>query len=334
MESPRRPLNALLPVPGTGDEEAQDQAFEIIPAAHFHGFRDLTRLFSYPGIIAFPPVAATFGDIIQLRRWRQVAGPQNGQSYTRGRPAPESNNGASEDDNQTEQSPEEDGEATEAQKKSESLLLDRLREGHRKRIEALIKELEPLSSEHGSAVVLLCWGEKTSCSIMPVPVAHPEDEVATWTELNNAWYARRGDWRRKLPGFGIKSVDIVEIMMLSSKKSSDHLGQGEYIGMYTEKDIPGERESLQATLSRDLPLWASECSYERETDTMTCKFKCYCGDCGPDGLDKCPQRTLRDAERALFFLDTLPMMRLVFSNPVLATSSDFLQKGNLVYSHQ
>jgi hypothetical protein len=46
---------------------------------------------------------------------------------------------------------------------------------------------------------------------MPVPVAHPEGKVATWTELNNAWYARRGDWRRKLPGFGIKSVDIVEV---------------------------------------------------------------------------------------------------------------------------
>jgi hypothetical protein len=68
-----------------------------------------------------------------------------------------------------------------------------------------------MSSKNGSAVVLLCWGKKTSCSIMPVPVAHPEDEVATWTESNNAWYARRGGWRKKLPGFGIRSVEIVEV---------------------------------------------------------------------------------------------------------------------------
>lgn len=82
---------------------------------------------------------------------------------------------------------------------------------HNNRIEALKKELEPMCTENGSAVVLLCWGENSCCSILPVPVSYPEDEVATWSEINKAWYTRRGYWRKHLPGFGVTWVDIVEV---------------------------------------------------------------------------------------------------------------------------
>lgn len=78
------------------------------------------------------------------------------------------------------------------------------------------KELEPLCTDNGSAIVLLCWGESSCCSILPVPVQYPEDEVATWTELNKAWYTRRGTWGKYLPGFGVTRVDIVEVCYVMS----------------------------------------------------------------------------------------------------------------------
>jgi hypothetical protein len=37
-----------------------------------------------------------------------------------------------------------------------------------------------------SPQVLLCWGEKSGCSTLPVPVSSPEDEVSTWKEINRA----------------------------------------------------------------------------------------------------------------------------------------------------
>jgi hypothetical protein len=73
------------------------------------------------------------------------------------------------------------------------------------------KDLKPLFPEDGSAVVLLCWGEKSGCSIMPVKVSNTEDEVSMWSEIHSAWYARRGYWRKHLPGFSVSQVDIVEV---------------------------------------------------------------------------------------------------------------------------
>jgi hypothetical protein len=65
--------------------------------------------------------------------------------------------------------------------------------------------------DDGSAVVLLCWGEKSSCFILPVPVSSPEDEVSTWNEINRARYTRRGSWKKYLLGFSVTQVGIVEV---------------------------------------------------------------------------------------------------------------------------
>jgi hypothetical protein len=80
---------------------------------------------------------------------------------------------------------------------------------HNIRVEALKNELMPMLPENGSAVVLLCWGERSSCTTLPVPV--PEDEVSAWKEINRAWYTSRGYWRKFLLGFSVTQVQIVEV---------------------------------------------------------------------------------------------------------------------------
>ncbi|KAE8311123.1 hypothetical protein BDV41DRAFT_566112 [Aspergillus transmontanensis] len=193
---------------------------------------------------------------------------------------------------------------------------------HKTRIEALKKELEPLCTDNGSAIVLLCWGESSCCSILPVPVQYPEDEVATWTEINKAWYTRRGTWGKYLPGFGVTRVDIIEvkISILGLKKTS--------------KDTNAERRRLQYTIDNAGPM--PHCSYDRYTGTVYCASDCNCFDCLPcfDDAEDCPVKKVRAARRDLSLLDTVALMKYVFSCPILATSNDFLEKGNLVYSHR
>ncbi|KAL4927730.1 uncharacterized protein BDV17DRAFT_265656, partial [Aspergillus undulatus] len=96
----------------------------------------------------------------------------------------------------------------------------------KKRIEGLKKYLMPISPEDGSAVVLLCWGEKSCCSILPVSVSNPEDEVATWREINTAWYTCRGHWREKLWGFSHKDCHCRDHNVGSEKKASRRFRTG------------------------------------------------------------------------------------------------------------
>ncbi|KAL4941944.1 hypothetical protein BDV06DRAFT_193334 [Aspergillus oleicola] len=122
--------------------------------------------------------------------------------------------------------------------------------------------------------------------------------------------------------------------MLGLKEASRRLGTGEFIGMYSEKDISTERRNLQHIIDSN-PL-TSDCFYSRETGTVDCGSDCFCSDCFPkiDDIDDCPVEIQRAARRKLLLLDTLDLMKHVFTNPVLAASNDFLEKGNLVYSHQ
>lgn len=122
--------------------------------------------------------------------------------------------------------------------------------------------------------------------------------------------------------------------MLGLKEASKSREKGEYVGMYTEKDIPAERRRLQHTIDNYVP--TSDCFYVPSTGMVDCGFSCNCSDCLPglDDVEECPVKILRAARRNLSHLGTLALMRYVFSNPILAASNDFLEKENLVYSHR
>ena len=128
----------------------------------------------------------------------------------------QSDNGISRIDRQNERA-EGNGEDKARSFKSTLPTFDIRHERHGIRIEALKKALNPMLAENGSAMVLLCWGEKSNCTILPVTVSSSEDEVTTWREINRGWYTRKGYWRRHIPGFNVTGVDIVEVcyIMLS-----------------------------------------------------------------------------------------------------------------------
>ena len=88
---------------------------------------------------------------------------------------------------------------------------DAAKQKHENRISDLKTKLEAMYPEDGSPVVLLCWGEESASSILPVPVSSSGDEVAIWEALNKAWYTRRGYWRKLLPGFCVTRVDVAEV---------------------------------------------------------------------------------------------------------------------------
>jgi hypothetical protein len=84
---------------------------------------------------------------------------------------------------------------------------------HKRRVEDLKEKLKYIFPENGSAVLLMCWGKPSHCSILPVRVSSPEDEVTTWSEINKAWYNRRGNWRKIIPGLRVARVDSVEVRL-------------------------------------------------------------------------------------------------------------------------
>lgn len=85
------------------------------------------------------------------------------------------------------------------------------KESHEDRKTGLGKALEPMLGDGISASVLLCWGEKHRCHIIPVNIADSTDEVAVWREIHRAWYTYRGHWRRYLPFFGVRQVELVKV---------------------------------------------------------------------------------------------------------------------------
>jgi hypothetical protein len=93
---------------------------------------------------------------------------------------------------------------------------------HKNRKDALGEHLLPMLGDDTNAVVLLCWGQQYHCSIIPVSISDSDDEVAIWREINQAWYARRGWWRRYIPFFGVEHVDIVEVGSPRSGTSAVH----------------------------------------------------------------------------------------------------------------
>ncbi|KAL4864155.1 hypothetical protein BDV12DRAFT_205888 [Aspergillus spectabilis] len=344
MYHPRPPLKALLPARRAADEESPVQASDSIPDYYPERLDSrqhlIVRLFSLllqerPSLptsidsrISRPPLRNT----ITLGRRAEIS--RHNRAHTRLPTLIQANNDVSMVNERTEQGAE-DGEGVNTSFYASTPHTFDNRTRHKKRIEELKKYIMPISPEDGSAVVLLCWGEKSSCSILPVSISDPEDEVATWREINAAWYACKGHWMKKILGFIVTRVSIAEIILLGLKEAPSGFGTGKYVGMYLEQDIPTERRRLQQIINSNPPIL--DCFYSRETGTVQCcDLDCFCSECVPniDGIDDCPVKKLLAARRELLLLDTLDLMRHVFSNPVLAASNDFLEKGNLIHSHQ
>ncbi len=98
---------------------------------------------------------------------------------------------------------------------SSSLLsiTDSRQTAHTHRKANLANILKPMLNKDASSI-FICWGEKECCHIVPVIVADSADEVTAWREISRAFYAFKGSWRRYIPAFGVKQVDVVEVRCL------------------------------------------------------------------------------------------------------------------------
>lgn len=226
------PPRALVRTRRTVDDELQGEAHRTVSNSHpetrqrFDLRRNLIVLFSFL-LQDSPSLPISNEPLVRTITWdsssprRRLGSSQNSPNTSRISDPPHNNDVFS-------QVNEENARGNEEEDRTSSFILtlpipntrgkrqmDR-KMRHKTRIEALKKELEPLCTDNGSAIVLLCWGESSCCSILPVPVQYPEDEVATWTEINKAWYTRRGTWGKYLPGFGVTRVDIVEVCYVMS----------------------------------------------------------------------------------------------------------------------
>ncbi|GMG12960.1 unnamed protein product [Aspergillus oryzae] len=204
------PPRALVRTRRTVDDELQGEAHRTVSNSHpetrqrFDLRRNLIVLFSFL-LQDSPSLPISNEPLVRTITWdsssprRRLGSSQNSPNTSRISDPPHNNDVFS-------QVNEENARGNEEEDRTSSFILtlpipdtrgkrqmDR-KMRHKTRIEALKKELEPLCTDNGSAIVLLCWGESSCCSILPVPVQYPEDEVATWTEINKAWYTRRGTW--------------------------------------------------------------------------------------------------------------------------------------------
>ncbi|KAJ6018492.1 hypothetical protein N7522_001956 [Penicillium canescens] len=99
--------------------------------------------------------------------------------------------------------------------------------------------------------------------------------------------------------------------------------------MYTKIDTLAERKRLEHIIDNYEPQ-EFQCSYNLYTGKVDCLESCV-----SRILDhvQCPDERFFKAERDLSLLNTRPLMKLVFSNPNLAASNDFLKEEGIVHSH-
>jgi hypothetical protein len=59
--------------------------------------------------------------------------------------------------------------------------------------------LKPMLDKDASSI-LICWGEKECCHIVPVIVADSADEVTAWREMSRTFYASKGELEKIYTG--------------------------------------------------------------------------------------------------------------------------------------
>lgn len=100
------------------------------------------------------------------------------------------------------------------------VVIDSRRISHVNRKKEIEQVLSPLLAESTNNVLLLCWGDKDRCHIIPTSIRHEADEVNIWESIRAAWYARRGYWRRYIPLYGVQQVDIVEVCLHTNNRDT------------------------------------------------------------------------------------------------------------------
>lgn len=228
MSQPRPPSTALILARGAVDDrpqiEDQQIPFENILEHGQHSeftLNGITRsLYLFPArylptIMKQPPrFEAPLLPYAISARYRSN-GAQDGESCIRSRHVSQKDerNSILKERNERDHQGGEDHKAK--PKKTVPSTLDIRRIEHKHRVAELKEKVRHMLPESGSAVVLMCWGKPSCCSILPVRVSSPENEVSTWSDIQRAWYNRRGSWRKFMPGWMVAQVDSVDVSLIA-----------------------------------------------------------------------------------------------------------------------
>ncbi|CBF81787.1 predicted protein [Aspergillus nidulans FGSC A4] len=176
---------------------------------------------------------------------------------------------------------------------------------HTNRKREIQEVLGPLFAGGTNNLVLLCWGDRDRCHIIPTDVRNEADEVNVWESIKTAWYSRR-DYEFAIPG----------------AKTKAH-----FVGLY--RDLTSERSKLEGDIAnyeeKEFP-----CPYDSSTGMVDC-FRDICISY-MDDTQLCPERRLYNSQRQLLRLTRRPLLTQAFSNRNVAKVNNLLQGERLIYS--
>ena len=83
---------------------------------------------------------------------------------------------------------------------------------HEVRKRELLQILEPMVKSDASTL-LLCWGEKEHCHILPAKIRDSADSIGQLSDALHAWLQHQASWRSWLPWYGVHNVTIIEVIL-------------------------------------------------------------------------------------------------------------------------
>ncbi|PVH96265.1 hypothetical protein DM02DRAFT_535641, partial [Periconia macrospinosa] len=178
--------------------------------------------------------------------------------------------------------------------------------------------------------VLLCWGERSHCQILPVKIAHSADDVTVWKEVRRAWFAHKGGWRRLLPFRGIREVNIVDVLIIITIAGCESQGTSKstFIGTYTDDYLTAEKGRLEQIIADYVPQ-EFPCPYDPSTGRTACLYDCISSNIEEE---ECPEQKLHYAERDLLRFRMRPYLTLAFSCPSIAAANGLLDGEDIAIS--
>ncbi|VUC23939.1 unnamed protein product [Clonostachys rosea] len=120
--------------------------------------------------------------------------------------------------------------------------------------------LDPLTSQedglpnkdctiYNEGSVFLCWGSAANSRVLNVKhIQRNMDHELFWKRLNHTWYQARGEWRRKIPWYGIRDVKMVDIRLVGPIR--DYPDQFYGVFQLIDEEIRREKEELKQKIKR------------------------------------------------------------------------------------
>uniref|UniRef100_A0A8H7K0Y3 Uncharacterized protein n=1 Tax=Bionectria ochroleuca TaxID=29856 RepID=A0A8H7K0Y3_BIOOC len=134
------------------------------------------------------------------------------------------------------------------------------RDAHDHFIADVKRLLNPLTSEEeglvdeGSTIynegsVFLCWGSATNCRVLSVKHFQRDmDHELFWKKLHHAWYQTRGEWRHKIPWYGIRDVKMVNIRLAGPVRGCPDQFHGVFQSI--DGEVQREKEKLRQKIRK------------------------------------------------------------------------------------